>query len=77
MKKGTITKSFFIAVLLIIGLFLFYTFMTNDRNYNWAKEFDEDVKNVVGKSSFVLNKNDIISTDSIRLSVERNIKISI
>ena len=77
MKKGTITKSFFIAVILIIGLFLFYTFMTYDRSYTWAKEFEEDVKNVVGKSSFILNKNDIIRTDSIRLPVERNIKISI
>lgn len=77
MKKGTITKSFFIAVTLIIGFFLFYIFMTYDRSYNWAKEFEEDVKNVVGKSSFILNKNDKINIDSIRLPVERNIKISI
>lgn len=51
--------------------------MTYDRNYTWSKEVDGELATVARRSGFTIVKTSEVSVDSIKLPIERAIKIKI
>lgn len=58
-------------------LFVFYKFMTYERNYIWAKEYKEELKTIVRKSGFRIGKTDEIDVAEIKRSNKKILKIKI
>lgn len=70
-------KLFIFLVVLFVGLFCFYEFMTYDRNYTWSKEFEDEVKAVATVHALHVAKSVEINVDSVKLPTERAVKIAI
>lgn len=51
--------------------------MTYDRNYTWAKEFNEEVKIATSDNYFRYKKEDRIDVRSIKLPSEKIVKINL
>lgn len=64
-------------IVLIVGLWGFYKFMTYDRNYTWAKEYKDELTTVTEKKGFKVTETDGISVSEIKRSTEKIIKIKI
>lgn len=85
--KGTLTTSTNLNIttrnklklipFIIIGIFLFYQFMTYDRNYNLSKEFEYDIQEIAFNSGFIINQVNRGNVNNIKLPTERVIKIRI
>ena len=70
-------KILIIIFTILISLFRFYKFMTNDRNYTWTKEFEESVKNATKNTKFTIQKIEKTEVENVKLPFERNLKIKI
>lgn len=77
MNKTTRNKLIIFPILLILGFFLFYKFMTYDRNYTWSKEYSFEVENALENLDFEFQKSENINTENIKLPNEKWIKLKI
>ncbi|RZS92008.1 hypothetical protein [Aquimarina brevivitae] len=66
-----------LPVLTLLGLILFYKFMTYDRNYTWSKEYYFEVQKVMTGLDFEIGEPIKIDPNSIQLSTEKLIKLKI
>ncbi len=70
MKK--FTKILFLIILLFCS---FYYFITHDRNYNWSKEFEEEVyKSTINCNLKLLDKKEC-EAQTIKLPIKREVQI--
>ncbi len=66
-----------ILVIIIMSFLLFYMFMTYDRNYTWAKEYPNEIKQIAELSNLKIERTEKINVDKVQLPTERKIKIKI
>jgi len=76
-KTTPIRKILTSVLVLIVGFWGFYKFMTYDRKYTWSKEFEEEVRTVAKNNGLNIVKTDRINVDDIKLPTERATKICI
>ena len=77
MKKKRLLIIIIIFLVLVVGLFCFYKFMTYDRNYSWAKEYKDEIIMVAEISGFKVSQTDEIDVEKIKRSTEKTMKIKI
>ncbi|MBE0391837.1 hypothetical protein [Flavobacterium sp. PL002] len=77
MKKRYIKQLLIFVTLLLIMVFLFYKFITYDRNYSWSKEYSIELQDNLSNNDFEIQSSHEISPDSIKLTIEKRIKLKI
>jgi hypothetical protein len=74
-NKKRLLKILTIIIVLVVGLFGCYKFMTYDINYTWAKEYKDALTTVAEKRGFKVTQIDEIGVSEIKRSTEKIIKI--
>ena len=77
LNKTTRNKLIIFPILFILGFFLFYKFMTYDRNYTWSKEYSFEVEKALENLDFEFQKSEKINNENIKLPNEKWIKLKI
>lgn len=65
-----------LVTILTIGIFAFHYFMTNNRDYVWAKEFNEEVTSSTKKLNFKITGTEEITVDDIKLPFVKSIQLN-
>jgi len=77
MNNKRLIKILTFILVLLLGLFGFYKFMTYDRNYTLTKEYKEELKTVAEEFGFKIEKTDEIDVVQINRPTDKTVKIKI
>lgn len=75
--KSKVFITFFSLTVLTTGLTIFYYYATHDGNYEWSKEFNEDVRDITEKHNFKIATVEEINPNRIKLPIKRSIQLKL